>query len=267
MDYITIMTISPPFQVRTAGLIERQPYHSTPGTRQGDIMLTVFLDGNGVYRNSRGSVYVHGSMAGLVPPDDMGVLAADPQDPYIHYYCRFSGEYARELAARILERHPGRFFPITNAEETAEFIRRMGRYSSLELPGIMGRREALLAQALTALVNPSQSEGRPPLTAASIEEYLRDHIADPTSLPRMADHFMVSRTTLCRHAVAACGGSIQRLHQRMKLEWARTLLASGRYNVAQTARRVGYGDPLYFSRVFKKCTGMSPRNWRVNSKE
>ena len=41
---------SPPFQVRTAGLVDRWKFHSTPGTRQGDIMLTVFLAGRGIYR-------------------------------------------------------------------------------------------------------------------------------------------------------------------------------------------------------------------------
>ncbi len=224
-------------------------------------MLTVFLDGNGVYRNNSGTVHVHGSMAGLVPPTDPGLLMADPQSPYVHYYCRFRGSYAVWLAARVLSEYPARFFTVLNAEELADCIRRMGRYSSPGLPSVMGPREALLARALTALVERPAQGGRPPLVEAAVEEYLRNHIAEPTNLSRMADHFVVSRTTLCRTVVRVCGTSVQRMHERMKMEWARTLLSTKRFNVSQVARRVGYHDPLYFSRVFSRSVGVGPKAW------
>jgi AraC-like DNA-binding protein len=262
MDYIPTMgNPAPPFQVRTAGFVDRQPYHTTPGTRQGDVMLTVFLDGNGVYRNSAGAVYVHGGMAGLVPPEDAGVLMADARSPYVHYYCRFNGEYALAMAAAIREQRQARFFAVSNAEEIADAVRQMGRLSSRGLPSVMGKREALLVQALVALADPAHAEGTPPLVAGTIEEYLREHIAAATNLSRMADHFAVSRSTLCRVAKQACGDSIQRMHERMKVEWARTLLGLGRFNVAEVALRVGYRDPLYFSRVFRRQTGESPKRW------
>lgn len=250
-----------PFLVRTAGLIDRQPYHSTPGTRQDDMMLTVFLAGGGTYRNSRGITYVHADMAGLVPPDDAGVLMADSRDPYVHYYCRFNGPYAVALARRTIADRRARFFSVTNAPELADYLRQMGRYSSRSFPEEMGKREALLAQALVALRNPATSETVPPITAATVDEYLRDHIAAPTDLGRMADHFAVSRTTLCRRVKEKCGDTAQQIHERLKMEWARTLLSMGRFSVSAVALRVGYRDPFYFSRVFRKHVGSSPKRW------
>ncbi|MBD3239694.1 MAG: helix-turn-helix domain-containing protein [Chitinivibrionales bacterium] len=250
-----------PFLVRTAGLVERLPYHSTPGTRQDDVMLTVFLAGGGSYRNSRGVTYVHADMAGLVPPEDIGVLMADPHDPYIHYYCRFNGAYAVELARRVIGERGARFFPVANAAEIADYLRQMGLYASRSLPDSMGKREALLAQALVALCDPQASETVPPITAATVEEYLREHIADPTDLERMADHFAVSRTTLCRRVKEKCGDTVQRIHEQLKMEWARTLLSMNRFPVAAVALRVGYQDPFYFSRVFRRNMGASPKRW------
>ncbi len=252
----------PPFLVRTAGLIDRQPYHSTPGTRMDDIMLTVFLAGGGSYRNGRGTSYVHGDMVGLVPPEDPGVLMADPHDPYVHYYCRFNGSYAANLAHRTIADRGARFFSVVNAAELADYLRQMGRYSSRSLPEEMGKREALLARALVALRAPGKSETVPPITAATVDEYLRDHIADPTDLGRMADHFAVSRTTLCRRVKETCGDTAQRLHEKLKMEWARTLLSMDRFSVAAVALRVGYRDPFYFSRVFRKHAGIGPKRWR-----
>jgi AraC-like DNA-binding protein len=263
MDYFTFMaTDSPPFLVRTSGLMDRNRYHSTPGTRQDDVMLTVFLGGRGTYRNSSGTVYVGADMAGLVPPEDPGVLMADTADPYVHYWCRFNGEYAVHMALTIIAERGARFFPIGNAEEVADCLRQMGRRMSRTLPESMGRREALLAQALVALQRTQPAQGSPPVVAATVEEYLREHISEPTNLSRMADHFMVSRTTLCRAVKRACGTSVQRLHEQLKFEWARTLLSVGRPNVAEVARRVGYEDQFYFSRVFRRHAGVSPKQWQ-----
>jgi len=256
----------PPFQVRTSGCIDRLPYHSTPGTRQGDVMLTVFLAGHGTYRNGAGQVAVGPDMAGLVPPEDEGVLVADQADPYLHYWCRFNGVYAVHMAEQILAERRARFFPIANAEEIADHLRRMGHYMSRELPGRMGPREALLVQALVALASPPAPEGRPPIVRATVEEYLREHIAEPTNLSRMAYHFMVSRSTLCREVRRACGTTVQRMHEGLKIEWARTLLAMGRFNVAEAGRRVGYDDPFYFSRVFTRRVGVPPKRWAMGAR-
>jgi YesN/AraC family two-component response regulator len=43
---------------------------------------------------------------------------------------------------------------------------------------------------------------------------------------------------------------------------ARELLTSSRLPITDIARIVGYDNPLYFSRIFKKEAGMSPREFR-----
>ena len=43
---------------------------------------------------------------------------------------------------------------------------------------------------------------------------------------------------------------------------ARKLLAETDLPVAEVARRVGVSDPGYFSRLFGRAHGTSPRKWR-----
>ena len=43
---------------------------------------------------------------------------------------------------------------------------------------------------------------------------------------------------------------------------ARELLSASSYNVSEIAAMVGYDNPLYFSRLFKKTAGISPREYR-----
>jgi transcriptional regulator GlxA family with amidase domain len=43
---------------------------------------------------------------------------------------------------------------------------------------------------------------------------------------------------------------------------ARALLTQSAFNIAQIALKCGYDDPLYFSRIFQKTTGMSASAYR-----
>ena len=47
---------------------------------------------------------------------------------------------------------------------------------------------------------------------------------------------------------------------------ARELLATTSMRTSDVAYAVGYNDPHYFSYLFKKNTGMSPRDYRKDGK-
>ena len=237
--------LHPPFQVRTAGLVQGHPYHSTPGTREDDVMLTVFLGGRGIYRNSAGPVRVEANMVGLVGPEDRGILMADAADPYTHYYCRFNGTYAVALAERVAAARGGRFFHVSNAEEIADVIRRMAAIFRTALPEQMDLPEVLLAWALV-LLQREEKKVLPSLNVAAVEEYLRDHLAEPNDLAKMAEHFHISKASLCRAVKKLCGRTVVAMSEGMKIEWSKILLETGTLNVTEVGRRVGYADAFYF---------------------
>lgn len=43
---------------------------------------------------------------------------------------------------------------------------------------------------------------------------------------------------------------------------AEVLLYNSGYNISEIAQIVGYDNPLYFSRIFKKIKGVSPMQYR-----
>ena len=249
----------PPFAVRTAGHVANDPHHSTPGSRQTDVMLTVFLAGQASYFLGGQRQAVTAGMVGLVPPRRVGILLSDPADPDDHYYCRFGGSYAMRLAAEIRAARGGRFFCHERCAEVADCLRRMGPLQRAELPARMGRVEVLLAEALELLARPPERARGPGLTAAALTEYLREHIAEPFRLAAVAERFGMSRASLCRASRRLTGRTVQEMAEALKIEWAATLLSAGVANVGEAARRVGYEDAFYFSRVFRKRTGRAPR--------
>lgn len=48
----------------------------------------------------------------------------------------------------------------------------------------------------------------------------------------------------------------------LRISNAQSLLENTSYNVTEISNIVGYENPLYFSRVFKKQCGMSPSEFR-----
>lgn len=53
----------------------------------------------------------------------------------------------------------------------------------------------------------------------------------------------------------------------LRVSNAQTLLEGTSYNITEIANIVGYDNPLYFSRVFRKQCGMSPSDFRKQQKE
>lgn len=50
----------------------------------------------------------------------------------------------------------------------------------------------------------------------------------------------------------------------LRITTAKTLLRTTTYSVSEVASIVGYDNPLYFSRLFKKQTGLPPSDFRNN---
>ena len=58
------------------------------------------------------------------------------------------------------------------------------------------------------------------------------------------------------------GKSIFHYLKEVRMERAKTLLETGYYTVEEVATQCGFQDSFYFSKVFKKQTGVTPGKWK-----
>ena len=93
-------------------------------------------------------------------------------------------------------------------------------------------------------------------------DYMMGHLSGDLSIDRVAAYLKVSRATLIRAFHHASGMSFNACLRSIRMNEAYFLLKERGLNTCDCALRCGYGDPAYFSRVFKKHFGFSPKNIR-----
>jgi len=88
--------------------------------------------------------------------------------------------------------------------------------------------------------------------------YLRQNIDHSLTLTDMADHANLSKPHFSRIFKDQTGYSPMDYFIHMKIQRASSLLVLTDMTVREIALTVGYEDPYYFSRLFKKVIGLSP---------
>jgi YesN/AraC family two-component response regulator len=89
--------------------------------------------------------------------------------------------------------------------------------------------------------------------------YLKENYRQPYSLERLASVFGCKSAYLLRLYRRVTGSTPTQDLIRLRIEKAKRLLAGHpQLEIKQVAAAVGYEDPLYFSRLFKRETGFNP---------
>lgn len=92
--------------------------------------------------------------------------------------------------------------------------------------------------------------------------YIDENYFEDLNLSTMAEKFNVESSYFSRMFRQEMGENLILYITRKRIEKAKTYIANADINLTEIAFMVGYNDYSYFNRVFKKNTGMSPREYR-----
>lgn len=105
-----------------------------------------------------------------------------------------------------------------------------------------------------------------PEADASLKErvlaFIEEHYAESLSLQMVADRLGYSPAYLTNLLRRETGKTIQQWISEVRMRHARRLLVETDASIKRIAVLVGYADPNYFVRLFRKMYGIPPMTWR-----
>ena len=94
------------------------------------------------------------------------------------------------------------------------------------------------------------------------QDWLSEQFVDTRAIQRVIDYANIPERTLKRRFKTATGTTLIDYVQNLRIEAAKRLLENGHTAVDEISVQVGYEDPSFFRRLFKRRTGLAPAQYR-----
>lgn len=184
----------------------------------------------------------------------------------------------------LFEHHPGEWVAVVSNQATQEQIGHAAEKTLLEtglliVVGISGERgdmkempdayqEALAAmkkrkteEAGHVFAYPERGDQKPLIQQA--KQYMMDHFNRDLSLEQICEHVNVSKNYFSTLFKKETGMNVWDFLSEYRMERAKELLVSTYLKNYEIALEIGYENPSYFTKTFKKWVGIGPQEYRL----
>ncbi|QJD86582.1 response regulator transcription factor [Cohnella herbarum] len=180
---------------------------------------------------------------------------------------RTTGISENDLTAWFLS-ISGRIVGLSQQNRAASAIRPedMARMSNLRMHNNLTQLRSFLVRMLQEVVDEIGMQQRNPteLLVGQVKQYIETHLYENLSLEMLADKAHVNPSYLSRVFKQYTHEQLTAYVTRLKMEQAAKLLRDNGMRVQDVATRLGFDNPNYFAKVFRKATGLSPHEYRVH---
>jgi response regulator containing cheY-like receiver domain and araC-type DNA-binding domain len=97
---------------------------------------------------------------------------------------------------------------------------------------------------------------------AQVQEYIKNHLSEKLTLADVAAVFNFSPNYLSQLFGKYGDSGFVEYITETRIAAAKEMLEQGDLKVYEIAEKLGYESAFYFSKVFKKVTGLSPREYQ-----
>lgn len=254
-----------------AGESQTKPSHMLGPKVYDFYLIHHVLSGTGSFTCAGQRHELHAGQTFLIHPDQLVSYAASEHDPWRYRWIAFEGRMAAMLVA---EAGLDLLAPIVSTARNPRIkalyhsmmrtFRQGGRSAPIRAAGYL---QLLFAEYATALSEPEDAaqqrgnEGE--ALTQQVLRYLSTQYAEPISIENMADTLGYNRAYLSRMFKRQTGVTPVTFLLKLRIDKAHLLLRERlELTIEQIAASVGFQDPLYFSKQFRRFYGQSPTAYR-----
>ncbi|MDO4274404.1 MAG: AraC family transcriptional regulator [Eubacteriales bacterium] len=244
-----------------------------PAARQ-EYLLHYVVSGKGEFQAGGSTYQLESHDAFLIFPNENTYYQADSKEPWTYIWIAFNGSKALEClhyAGFSTEKRVNRF----SCEATLiECVNELLDAHQLTYANDLLRQSGLM-RFLAAVINEEQARSQSPAVNEYSQQVYVDHALDYIThnyqknikVSDIADYIGINRSYLTKSFKKVLQISPQEYLQNFRMNKAAYLLKATNLPINMIAGKVGYGDALVFSKVFKNKYSVSPKIYRDSSEK
>lgn len=244
--------------------------HKAKRDTHSDHLLILCVAGRGKVSCGGHTKTLNPGQALILPKGAAHQYQSNNKTPWTIYWVHLDGHLAEQFVSML------------QADESAELI-----FETPNLAEVLNEFEQLLAcrhatyqfnnfvlasNILRKLFSYFIAQNQLPLSNESnqinlqiIDGYLEENIDKQISLEQMAEVSGLSKFHFAKKFQKQTGVSPVRYFLESKIKHACELIDRTQLTIKEVSSRLGYDDPYYFSRLFKKIMGLSPKQYRQSN--
>lgn len=126
--------------------------------------------------------------------------------------------------------------------------------------------EQLLIGQWWGLIEEGGADGFSNRGVQAIRDYIYQHVHENLSLPALSERFHFSPQYIAKKFKELYNTTVVTYLTEVRMEKAKSLLQHTEMSITELANGLGYTDENYFGKVFKKQTGLTPLQYRKQSR-
>ncbi len=243
------------------------PHHAWGPATRDRYLIHYVTSGKGTYTCGGKTHAITAGDMFLIFPSQVVSYAADEKEPWEYYWVGFHGTEAKRMIHLAGFQKEAPVLRLPEGNDIRSLLLRI--YESRgNTPAADAAMIGYLYLFLSRLIQENEAERRDYGTRDYLAQALRFiqyNYEGDIGVSDIADYAGISRSQLYRAFISFYNISPNEFLQKYRINEACSLLRNGKFTVTEVAGSVGYADPLYFSRVFKKVKGLTPTDYQLRA--
>lgn len=185
---------------------------------------------------------------------------SDAHSPWSFFSVGFRVDPTSDSASKAFSALPCHVM-LSNLTQISDYFHQLHRLWTARETGFLMACRGLILLLMQQYVSAAERARRVIPHAARLDSlmtYLHSNVGVVYSVGELADRANLSESRFRALFSQMAGCSVTRYQNRLRVQAAKDMLASGHYSVSAVADELGFNDVYYFSRLFKRFTGLPP---------
>ena len=207
----------------------------------------------------------------IIPSNTPHIYQADASDPWSIFWIHFTGQQTKSIqqSLGVSKSKPLLYVPDVRVmydafEEVYACLNY--HYSDAGLLAMTSELMRLFSKIKLHQGSPQPQRQSAESRSLATLEFMQRHLDLPLTLKQLAEHSGQSESYYSKLFKERTNQSPMATFIQLKISKACELLDQTELTVQQISAELGYDDPYYFSRIFKKTQGCSPKYYRDSFK-